>query len=399
MNPLHSAERVAILLAAYTQGSITPAQQAELDAWRAESSVNQRLFQELTDSAFLQEKLGQMQRLDKEKAWQNIRRRIAPAQAARPVALWRYAFAAAACLLIIASAAVLLWQRTNARADYPADARQVHVSPRPPGARPLSVPTLTLRNGTELRLSDTTAVAALQRLGLPLAPAAGEALYYRPVSGGATGDPEPLTLSIPYGRSFRLTLSDGTRVWLNAASSLRFPSAFTGNSRTVDLRGEAYFEVAPDKQKPFRVNFSSGTGPATVEVLGTRFNINCHNGVPATTTLAEGKIRLLASGKAVLLRPGQAATIAGGIAVSEADVETATAWVNGEFLFRNAPIETVAATLAQWYGVRTEIKGDVSWHFNASIRRSEDLDQVLHLLEGTGRVHLERREDRLIIRP
>lgn len=206
-------------------------------------------------------------------------------------------------------------------------------------------------------------------------------------------------LSTQRGGQYHLVLPDNTQVWLNAESSVRYPTSFAGNERNVELiSGEAYFEVAHDKTKPFRVSYSN----QTVEVLGTHFNINAYkdNGL-IRTTLLEGSIRLIKGAKSILVSPGQQAItsyspIDNLINLTKVDTEESIAWKNGIFKFDHTDIKTVMLKLQRWYNVDVKYEGkvpDVS--FEGGTYMNKNLSEVLKVLELNG-VHF-RLEDRTII--
>ncbi|HTL10045.1 MAG TPA: FecR domain-containing protein [Chitinophagaceae bacterium] len=197
------------------------------------------------------------------------------------------------------------------------------------------------------------------------------------------------TLSNPRGSDVvAITLADGTRVWLNAGSSLRYPVAFTGADRTVAVNGEAYFEVAHNAALPFRVT----KGALTITVLGTHFNVNTYDDEQnARVTLLEGAVRLSAAGATGLLHPGQQAIVRDNISiVNDADLETVMAWKNGKFQFgEKADINAVMRELSRWYDLDITYKGDVSSHIGGSISRKVNVSMVLQMLEATGSVRFQ----------
>jgi ferric-dicitrate binding protein FerR (iron transport regulator) len=168
-------------------------------------------------------------------------------------------------------------------------------------------------------------------------------------------------------------LPDGTKVWLNAASSLIYPTAFSGDERTVQMTGEVYFEVTHDKKRPFKVK----VGRQVIEDIGTHFNVNAYTDEPIqTTTLLEGAVSIGGH----ILRPGEKASVAasGTIQVSKGDPEQAVAWKNGLFDFTDADLPTVMRQLARWYNVDIKYEGNIpERQFNGMIGRSLTLDQVL----------------------
>ncbi|MBN8853452.1 MAG: hypothetical protein BGO55_18500 [Sphingobacteriales bacterium 50-39] len=201
---------------------------------------------------------------------------------------------------------------------------------------------------------------------------------------------EYATLSTPLGRQQQLTLSDGTKVWLNAGSSVKFPTRFSGAQRKVEITGEVYFEVASNATRPFMVT----TGKEDILVLGTHFNVNAYPDEPmARTTLLEGSVKV---NDKVILRPGQ--QYGNGI-VSEVDTDASVAWVTGFFHFEHADIKTVMRQLSRWYDVEVHYEGKPTAEaFGGEIQRNLKLSEVLDLLSGTG-IHYTLNDKILTIRP
>ncbi|KAA8482776.1 FecR family protein [Arcticibacter tournemirensis] len=193
-------------------------------------------------------------------------------------------------------------------------------------------------------------------------------------------------VSTPKGGKYMLMLEDGTKIWLNSASSLRFPVEFIGNTRSVELTGEAYFEVAKNRQKPFLVK-SRGT---EVKVLGTHFNISSYENDPAVkATLLEGSVEVSNNHKKVLLKPGNQAGISNtGIKIIEnADTEMEMAWKNGFFQFKDARLKDIMRQLSRWYDVEFEYSGKLpDEEFTGIIAQSVKISKVLEMLEQGGGV-------------
>ncbi len=190
------------------------------------------------------------------------------------------------------------------------------------------------------------------------------------------------TLSTPKGGQYQVILSDGSKVWLNAASSLRFPSAFHGRERVVELTGEAYFEVAKNKEKSFQVRAAD----MKVNVLGTHFNINAYpdeSGI--RTSLLEGSVRITTGNSGGILKPGQQAVLnnkESGIVIANANLDEVMAWKNGLFQFDGADITSIMREIGRWYNVEIVYEGKVSTrHFEGKISRSARLSDVLQILE------------------
>ena len=196
------------------------------------------------------------------------------------------------------------------------------------------------------------------------------------------------TLATPRGGQYQLVLPDGTKVWLNAASSIRYPTAFAGHERRVEVTGEAYFEVAKNTAMPFYVKMNNG---AAVEVLGTHFNINAYDDEPARKiTLLEGSVKVSGKTANVVITPGQQARLTTQNSIlkvtDDVDVEEVMAWKNGAFQFEGADIQSVMRQIGRWYDVEVEYKGNISLHFAGTISRNVNISQVLEMLERAGGV-------------
>lgn len=190
------------------------------------------------------------------------------------------------------------------------------------------------------------------------------------------------TLTTPKGGQFQLTLADGTKVWMNAASSLRYPTNFTGDERIVELKGEAYFEVAKNPSKPFRVLLPG----MNVEVLGTHFNIMAYeNESTIKTTLLEGAVKVNSGAYQASLLPGQQAELGSGkgfAVMNEVDLEQVVAWKNGYFQFNRDGLDVVMRQIERWYDVSVGFEGSIpDRQFGGKISRSSNIDDVLRVLE------------------
>ncbi|MEC5143952.1 FecR domain-containing protein [Chitinophaga sp. 212800010-3] len=249
---------------------------------------------------------------------------------------------------------------------------------------------LTLANGETVQL-DSTVSHTMQQGGSTIQLGNGQVMY---VSNTHSGTPEYNTLSTPAGGQYQLVLPDGSKVWLNAASSLRFPSGFTGEERRVELKGEAYFEVTADAAKPFVVQ----AGDNVVHVLGTQFNFMAYNEEPsADVTLLDGAVKVIHQTDSATLRPGQQARLADNqkiTLVKHADTEKITAWKNGYFSLNGEGTEVVMRQLSRWYNTEVVYAGSIpDLKFEGSIKRSYELADVLAILGESGiRFRMEGRK-------
>lgn len=266
---------------------------------------------------------------------------------------------------------------------------------------------LTLHNGHTVLLDSARNGAIHLQPGLQVAKQ--DSLISYSAAGAAVN--EANTLTTPRGRKFQIVLSDGTRVWLNAASSIRYPAVFTGKERVVDVTGEVYFEVAPlrlrsGQKMPFIVNILSTRDAGLkgrVEVLGTHFNINAYDDEEAIkTTLLEGAVKVSKDAASVILKPGEQASISQSSQPSNpipVQTEEVMAWKNGYFQFGHADIQTVMRQVARWYDVDIQYEGTITTDkFGGSIPRDATLSQVLHALEQS-LVHFTIQGKKVIVTP
>ncbi len=223
------------------------------------------------------------------------------------------------------------------------------------------------------------------------ASAAGEMLYN--------------TVTTPKGGQYKIMLEDGTQVWLNAASSIRYPAAFTGNSRPVEISGEVYFEVAKDKVRHFIV--SNSNNESSIEVLGTHFNVNSYaEEDEMKVTLLEGVVKVAAGKNKNILKPGQQAVVKQAVQSPEikisdnVDIEEVMAWKNGRFYFgEKATIEDIMRQMVRWYDLEFEYRGKVTQQFWGSMSRDVNAEEVFKKLEATGGVHFQIQGKKVIVMP
>jgi transmembrane sensor len=273
--------------------------------------------------------------------------------------------AMAAAVVVIISATILYY---NGKNSFDKLEQQIAASQIKPG-RGQAI--LTLANGSKVQLSDVN----------------GKPVYVVPEDSSGTGT-KYNTIEAPAGGQWQVVLADGTRVWLNALSSITYPTSFTGAERKVKIDGEAYFEVAHNEALPFRVQ-SAGQ---TVEVLGTKFNIMAYyDEAQAKTTLLEGSVRIAAGKDEKILRPGEQALVMNGDVKIENDVdlESAIAWKNGDFIFKGEDFKTTMRKIARWYNVEISYDPSVPADIELAgwISRDSQLSIVLKRIELAGKIH------------
>jgi len=285
--------------------------------------------------------------------------------------------AAAVILLAVSGTAVYHWYHKHEQQQLTAQNKAVVKHDVDPGDNRAI---LTLANGTKLIL-DSAKIGLLNQSGNTSVNKTKDGqVVYSANKDQQSGPVAYNSISTPVGGQYQVVLPDGSRVWLNSASSLKFPTAFTGNEREVELIGEGYFEVARNKAKPFNVKVKD----IKISVLGTHFNIMAYSDeAMVKTTLLEGLVRLTQGNVTGTLKPGQQGVINDkGIKIIDVDTDEAVAWKNGFFDFERANIQDIMKQLSRWYGTEVVYEGKIpDDEFVGKIRRDVKLSQVLHILE------------------
>jgi len=293
---------------------------------------------------------------------------------------WR--FAAAAMVIITASFFIYNFS-ANKKPDIsitPAVINEIPTNIKPGS----SIAQLILADGSVVSLDSAGTLQLKEKDGTLIHKQSGKLIYDQAALN--TSDVLFNTLSIPRGGEYQVVLPDGTKVWMNAASTLRYPTRFTGNERKVFLNGEAYFEVAKNARMPFHVIVDTDM---TVQVLGTHFNIKAYSDEDEVkTTLVEGMVKVSNKMNTVMLSPSKQAAwgkINQQLTVSEADVEKETAWKNGMIEFREDNLPYIMKQISRWYDVDVILTGNYpDGNYSGSIRRQSTLLQVLEILKAAG---------------
>lgn len=260
--------------------------------------------------------------------------------------------------------------------------------------------TLTLADGSVITLDNSTRGLVTNHDGVDVQQIENGQLVYRITGNNNDSAPVINTISTPLGGQYQVVLQDGTKVWLNAASSLRFPTVFSGNNRIVEITGEAYFEVAKNPAKPFKVNFNGNT----ITVLGTHFNVMAYGDeTKSKVTLVEGAVKLANTTGNTQLTPGMQAIIRNNnstIYTRTANIEEAIAWKKGYFLFENENIESIMRKISRWYDVDIAYDGNMRGkEFTGGISRFKNVNEVLDMLELTESIRFKVEGRRIKVMP
>ncbi len=300
----------------------------------------------------------------------------------RPLGRWLKV--AAAVTLIASLGGWLLSGRQTAK-QLP---RQVaKVKDVPPGGNKAY---LTLADGSRIAVNDASQGQLATQGKIKVSKSAtGELIYEADTMASADATLSYNTLTTPRGGQFRLLLPDGSRVWLNAESSLRFPTSFASSERLVELTGEGYFEVASNTKQPFVV----ATASQRVTVLGTHFNVQAYaDQAHTSTTLLEGSVQVSGKAGRSLLAPGEQCRLngqTGGMQKLQVDTEEVVAWKNGYFIFNETYLADVLRQLGRWYNVDAEFAHVPAIRYNGTIPRNVPLSKAIEMLEITGNLRFE----------
>lgn len=381
MSSSEERQRYEYLAGKWKNKRTSPEEEAELMAW-----LNRDSDEPLVIPGSYAESAQQLKEDIYAQIQANIHRK-------KPAARWWMAAAAAAVFAVV----LTVWLN-NAPASRQPLAGQVPSSADIAPGRNMA--TLTLGNGKTVQLSGARSGVVINTTLLTYND--GSAVE---VPAGS-GNGEYMVAATPRGGTYQIILPDGSKVWLNAASSLEFPSSFKNYQvRKVKLIGEAYFEIAKIRKadgKDGMVPFIVSSNGQEVEVLGTQFNICGYPEEPGIkTTLVEGSVRINGGkGHPVLLQPGQQAVWTNGaVSVRQADIEEAVAWKNGYFMFNDEPLGSIMQKLSRWYNIDPVFEDDLTEHtFFGMVSKSKPISAVLRIMETTGGVHFKIEGQKVIVK-
>lgn len=380
---MENADTILPLIYKHLQGSLTDEEAAVLANWLAAAPQRQALLKDLNDDQLLQEQLWVNQPAN----WATVeagitaklQERISAAQPAGRFVRMQQKWWLAASVLLLLGIGAYLWFRpgTNNNGEVIVSGTPERIEAGKNGA------VLTLADGRQVVLDSLGNGIVAEQQGTQVIMKNGNLVYdidqQAPVAATAYN-----TMSTPRGRQFRITLPDGTGVWLNAGSSIRYPTQFNGSDRVVYVTGEIYFEVAKNAGKPFYVSVNDAT---RVAVLGTSFNINAYDNEPSIgMTLVEGKIRVMTNNENVTLAPGKQARVTGtDLKVLTVDTDQVIAWKSGLFNLNDLPFQAIMRQIERWYDVDVEYENGVpDLPLVGEISRDVPLQGLLKNLERLG---------------
>ncbi|MDE7074197.1 MAG: DUF4974 domain-containing protein [Odoribacter sp.] len=371
--------RLAEVIARSMREELSADEKKELEEWLAQNERHRKLYASFQEDETLIKQTLLHQSIDWQKACRQFLLRRSERRRHR-LAVRFSRCAAMACLLFAIGAAWWLQREDTVLENTIKEVVSIH---------PKAL--LTLESGRQIVLSEhDTSISIASQKGAHIEILENQLTY--------SVEPTTIehipcnTLETPRGGEYLVTLSDGTRVWLNAASQLRYPVKFTGKQRTVYLLGEAYFEVAPDSLHPFTII----SGPAEITVLGTSFNLHAYPEEDIVTTLVSGAVQMTekVGGQSVQLMPGEQGRLEktnGSIFKQEVDTRLYTSWKEGRIVFRDMRLEDLFTTLARWYDLEVfylhPAAKDI--RFTGNIDKTERFEDILHIIEQNRRVHFK----------
>jgi len=384
------------LAAKWLSGTITPTEQEEFSQW-----YNTDQHKPL----IIPQEFAVSEEDHKQRIFNKIKSEIRENRVAKPIKLF-WPSVAAAIILIIGAGLFFYFKKSS---FY--DTQNLAISKsndiKPGGNKAI----LTLANGKKIVLTDAANGELAKQAGIQITKTGdGQLIYTVSKNKSDLHLAEPSSFNLietPKGGQYQVGLPDGTKVWLNATSSLKYPTQFTATERRVELTGEGYFEVAKMIKGSKRVPFIVKTASQIVEVLGTHFNINTYADEATTkTTLLEGSVRVsqihgdqLRTTISKLLSPGQQAILgAMRFDIENVDVEEAVAWKNGYFLFQDENLKTVMNKLSRWYDIEVHYQGNLDKiKIGGFVSRSKNLSEVLRVLQLTEKVKFKTEERRVTV--
>ncbi len=382
---------IARLITEEINGSLTKEDQKLLEIWSKESPENLRIYKKIKEKTWYANQLVQTKKYNNKEGWKKIEPQITDQPNRKQIFI---SISKIAATVIILLAVAFLIKNQLSRNTAEKKVAQVLIAPGGKSAK------LIMDNGTVVPLSSGSEFSLKEGDGTTINKQEGVVRY---IKNSSLSDREIFnTLITVTGEEYTLMLSDGTKVTLNAESQIKFPVVFIKNKRTVEVKGEAYFEVSHDARHPFVVK----TNKSVIQVLGTSFNIKAYNDEPVeVATLVEGNINIRnkeQAAPAVILNPGEQALVTGHeskIKVEQVNTTYFTTWKDGNFVFKNERLEDIVRTLKRWYHFDVEFKDENAKNIclGARINRYSEADPIFEIMNNTLLVKITRENNKIII--
>lgn len=386
MKSMRTYKEIPTLLSKALLGTLSGEEECSLKEWREANPENERLYGSVMNAGYLLQKSQEIANVDIVNGYMNVlqkrKRNVRVRRIRRVVSI--------AAGVVLPLLAVVLWYGTREKMEnVPEQEASV------------------IRHGevkAELLLADGTTRILSSEVTDSLFIQQGANIVVQTQGVSYQGDSSVVkelynTLRVPRGGEYSITLSDGSIVYLNSESELRYPVKFVGEDRRVYLSGEAYFDVSKDKEHPFSVDVNG----SVVKVLGTSFNVRAYaDENEILTTLVQGSVKFSAGKESVILKPGEQAVLdkSGRVVIKEVDTYLYTAWKNGVFAFKKQRLEEIMNVVARWYDVNIfwENTSQKEVTFTGKMKRYDDFSKVVEMLEMTGNTEFVVKENNIFIR-
>ncbi len=369
-----------------------------MNNWVAASVLRQQLFDEISNDDYWQHELVAFQAKDGDPVWNIIGQRLDDLdyfEKNKKGSVLKY-ISIAACVLVVSAFIGVYMVDSSSFNKGNKHTTVGSVLNTNEEVLPASLKAeLKLGDGSVVRLDEKgRKMLSMERYGMFISAGEGSLEYKTDMSTKV----EHHTLSTPYAAQFKLKLPDGTMVWLNAGSSIRYPTAFDGNVREVELKGEGYFEVAKMPSKKFIVHVDK----SSINVLGTHFNVNAYdNDKGIVTTLLEGSVMVKTLTDSAKLVPGEEAIVADNksLNISKGNTDVAIGWKNKLFRFQDAPIPEIMKQISRWYNVKVVFEGQIAETFTGILPRDLTLGQILAILDSGGNYSFTVKDKTVVVSP
>lgn len=376
---------IRMLLVKYSLQKISSEELLKLHEWKHQNDINAAIFERYSNQKYVQSSVAVLGHINPDEDWQKVKQRTLKYN-------WRYTVMKYVAVLVVmlCIGSVLFYLNSPSVVD---SVNVEHIEPTiKPGS---SKAILVLSDGKELELGQMALCEIHTGNNSRVIQSQQQITYTKPESADllAEGSIEWHTLKIPRGGEYKLMLDDGTEVWLNAESELKYPVNFMAQQRVVHLTGEAYFKVAHDVDKPFIVSSEF----QRIRVYGTEFNVNTYDAKAMTTVLVEGAVGLqYGDNKETKLRPGECAVLQAytdAVNIKSVDTYLYTSWKDGEFVFNNETLKSITNKLSRWYDVEFTFSNNAinSYRFTCHLKRYDNLEDLLFFFENTSNIRFVRK--------
>lgn len=385
---------IATLIRKSLSGEMTPEEQNELDAWLDESPRHRELYDKYKNPDFLLSVDIEKDLAESQEAYSEFMRRLNSKKAVRHISRNRYLVAAVFIAFVcISSIFLYLLSDQDSLTITPDHNALLRQQPSDSVATDSANIMLITADGKKIPMRDPKAMLTVSSGSIKLG---DQSIDAHSASGVSPSEVVYNTLKIVRGKRFKMQLSDGTLVWLNADSEIKFPNRFDKKERTVSVKGELFFDVAKDKEHPFIVETPTGK----ISVLGTAFNVYCYQDEVPVTTLVRGKISYSLGQESVILNSGQQCRVENNkLSVKNVDTYEYVSWINEVIVFKDKTLNEIMNTLSRLYDVNIQYE-DPSLKrlpFTGSFKQYEHLDDIIRMIEECGLIHIKQKDNNLII--